>query len=211
VISVLALPPPNSTSSALPNKTKRKRVQHQKGEILTEDTVIERLKSEQRKSKGFQKPPCESQVENEKILITDASGPLIQRKLVQTNMDGNCMFSCFAQAIYGQQNKETVERIREETVDYICGHWKDFSRAIFASHKIPDVKEYSRKMKMSGTFGDHPEIAAISKLYDVKVIIHTGPLISVGNNFAPQLTYPNPFYFLLFRGIRHRTVGCRYI
>jgi hypothetical protein len=205
IINVFSPPQSKATTEALENKkAPRKRVQHKFGEILTESETAKRLKletekrSEKNNKKVSQPVDLELKVVKEKSVInspevsevnlTDetAIGNHILRQLVQTQKNGDCMFACLAQAIHGSQDKKTIQEVRDAAVNYVVDHWEEYSHAVYAAHNIEQKVLYKKKLLKPGTYGDHPELAALSKFHDIKVIVHTGPLFS-----SPQTSVEN--------------------
>lgn len=184
IIHTLSPPQSQTTKDAIANKKlRRRRVQSKTGEILTSDTAMERLLEESvaKKKKPVPKKSaeCSTSVNNcpqfQQVSILDDNEVAIVKQIHTIKKDGNCIFGCIAQAIFGNQDEGTVKEVRNKTVEKVTANWETYKDSIALCYTIQNSKEYAAYMKKNSTYGDDPELSALSQLYDVKIIIYQGP------------------------------------
>lgn len=180
IIHTISPPLSKTTKDAIENKKKtRRRVQSKTGEILTSEMAMKRLLEnsveKSAKSKRNKKPRSDQCSTSLKVTILDDSDVAVVKQILPIKKDGNCIFSCIAQAIFGNLDDKTVKEVRHKVVDEVIRDWETFKDSIATCYKIHNAKEYAQYMKRNSTYGDDPELSALSKLFDVKIVIYQGP------------------------------------
>ena len=74
--------------------------------------------------------------------------------------DGNCLFRAVARHICGYQKE--YQRVRDETVDYILSN-----KELFSEFEL----EIDKRLLIYRSWGGNLEIAAISSLYDIGILV----------------------------------------
>ena len=77
--------------------------------------------------------------------------------------DGNCLFRAVARQVYG--NPEKFQKVRDETVDYII------TRRSYFSGFEPNIDVRLSEQLINRSWGGHLEIAAMSDLYNVGIVV----------------------------------------
>lgn len=95
-----------------------------------------------------------------------------QKNLVRAKIprDGNCLFRCFAQGVWGDQGR--YDEMRHNIVKGIREQWVLFQNIIGDT----DKEKYLQEMSKDGTYGGEPEIQAVCHLHNVKARIYLGGL-----------------------------------
>ena len=176
-------------------------------EVLTEGTyLVERLdrfgppfevKAQELTSFGSHEP--ETKWETWKREEFEKLEELLKKEnctIERVKEDGNCLFRAVARQIYGDQ--EQYQKVREETVDYVINH-----RRYFTEFET-DIDERLSKQLMNHSWGGNLEIAAISKLYDVGILVRelsqSGQLVAPFDNSKLAAAKGRPILYL----VRHR-------
>jgi hypothetical protein len=79
--------------------------------------------------------------------------------------DGSCLFACVAQALFGNQEKGTVQYIRTRAVAFIFKYWSEFECIVKSIHRVSTAGAYFLYMSDSKTYGDQIEVMAISEAF----------------------------------------------
>ena len=196
ILDVIAPPRTPETESAIQNsKAKRRRVQAKHGEVLTEKEAVNRLLEEQRhrscsKRKVVKVNSCnrsefsENQEniapvkEIKKIRSTSSTtskiGTVGGLSLFKVPGDGNCAFSCIAQATYGTIDKKTIDNIRQRVVEYVCANW---------DRRMENKADYASSMITNGVFATEREIEAMSQVFDISIQVYFGNILMPYNVF----------------------------
>ncbi len=80
-------------------------------------------------------------------------------RIVMVEGDGNCMFRSVSHQVYGSDEHHAL--LRKYTADYMTEE-----RAYFSGWVADDFSEYIQRLRQNGTWGDDPELQALSELYD---------------------------------------------
>lgn len=99
----------------------------------------------------------ESEVERERREEEEQFREALSKKgfsVVDTDKDGNCLFSAWAHQVFGDVSKHTY--VRAECYKHMIKH-KDF----FKTYVIGDFDAYVHKNSEPGEWGDHVEIIAL--------------------------------------------------
>lgn len=99
-----------------------------------------------------------------------------------TIADGNCMFAAFAMSFTGHRVTPAVQRqlaasVRRRVVEFYATD--AFDEMWEAVQDVDNVQglltrdQYIRKMSRAGEWGTQVELAAISRLYDVRIELYT--------------------------------------
>ena len=80
-------------------------------------------------------------------------------RIVRVEGDGNCMFRSVAHQVYGDATLHA--ELREYTARYMTAESGYFSGWI-----ADDFPQYIARLQQNGTWGDDPELQALSELYD---------------------------------------------
>lgn len=85
-------------------------------------------------------------------------------RLTPVSGDGNCMFRSVAHQVYGSDEHHDV--VRQAAASYML-----IERAYFAGWIADDYDAYIANLRKDGTWGDDPELQALSEVYDRPVEI----------------------------------------
>jgi OTU domain-containing protein 5 len=90
-----------------------------------------------------------------------------QMQVVHVEGDGNCMFRSVSHQVYGTDTHHPM--LRQATAAYMLAE-----RAYFSGWVADDFGSYVARLSQNGTWGDDPELQALSELYDrpVEVWMH---------------------------------------
>ena len=123
------------------------------------------------KKHPVKKKKCKKNEEDEKLperfLLPDElkfENILFKRKKYRLNptlRDGNCLFSAVADQVCNDQSYH--DTLRELCVNFMKEHEELFTGFIGANHQ--DFIRYIKKLVDDGTWGDNPEITALSKIF----------------------------------------------
>lgn len=93
--------------------------------------------------------------------------------------DGNCLFRAVCDQLEGNDNNYAT--IRHSVCNYMERNEKDF--VTFLEENIP-FSVYIRRMRIDGFWGGNIELYAVSKLYNVNIMIHilNRPSIQIKND-----------------------------
>ncbi|RLN48742.1 hypothetical protein BBJ28_00001479 [Nothophytophthora sp. Chile5] len=84
--------------------------------------------------------------------------------------DGNCLFRAVSDQLYAS---ELFHRdIRQRLVDFIEREQQLFRPFV----DDEEVSEYCTRMREDGEWGGHPELYAAAKLFNIHIVVHTGPM-----------------------------------
>ena len=129
------------------------------------------------------KKKCKKNEEDEKLperfLLPDElkfENILFKRKKYRLNptlRDGNCLFSAVADQVCNDQSYH--DTLREWCVNFMKEHEELFTEFIGANHQ--DFIRYIKKLEDDGTWGDNPEITALSKIFKCPIEIYQNSLI----------------------------------
>lgn len=187
ILDVVSPPRTSETDSAMQNsKAKRRRVQSKHGEVLTEKEALNRLLEEQKhrscpKRKTMKIKSC-NHVENRENMTQQEESTDIPKtaskvgtlSLFKVPGDGNCAFSCIAQAVYGKTDKKTIDNIRHRAVEYVCANW---------NAKTENKTDYASSMTMDGVYATEREIEAMSKVFNISIQVHFANVLMPHNVF----------------------------
>ncbi|KAL5109887.1 OTU domain-containing protein 3 [Taenia crassiceps] len=81
-------------------------------------------------------------------------------------LDGNCLFSAFADQLTGDIRDNA--RLRNQAVAFLRDHCREMRP--FCGDR--SYKQMVRKLAVPGTYGDHMSIVALARVYAVDVIVH---------------------------------------
>ncbi|RLN62716.1 hypothetical protein BBP00_00004587 [Phytophthora kernoviae] len=117
--------------------------------------------------------------------------------VVQISKDGNCLFRAISDQLY--TNELFHHDIRQRLVDFIEKEQQLFKPFV----ENEEVSDYCTRMREDGEWGGHLELYAAAKLFNIHIMVHTGPVrrLRVENNAdedaAKQNTPPPPPYRVL--------------
>nr|CDS27900.1 OTU domain containing protein 3 [Hymenolepis microstoma] len=80
--------------------------------------------------------------------------------------DGNCLFSTFADQLYGKPHYHP--RLRKQAVEYLSKHKREIKPFLGNTSYSAMLNELAE----SGTYGDHLSIVALARVKHVDVIVH---------------------------------------
>ncbi|VDM17326.1 unnamed protein product [Hydatigera taeniaeformis] len=102
-------------------------------------------------------------------------------------LDGNCLFSAFADQLTGDIRDHT--QLRDRAVTYLRTHRHEM-RPFCGDGSY---KQMVRKLAVPGTYGDHMSIVALARVYGVDVIVHRlgqAPRLVARSCPSPSCTHP---------------------
>lgn len=117
--------------------------------------------------------------------------------VVEISKDGNCLFRAISDQLY--TNELFHQDIRQRLVDFIQREQELFKPFV----EDEKVSEYCTRMREDGEWGGHLELYAAAKLFNIHIVVHTGPVrrLRVENNgdegAAKQSPPPPPPYRIL--------------
>ena len=86
------------------------------------------------------------------------------QRIISTKQDGNCLFRCFAFALYHNTNlHENMRKLAIAQIKKNQNFFKDF---------VEDFDEYIARKAKTGTWGDHIEIVALHQALQIPVFIY---------------------------------------
>jgi hypothetical protein len=90
--------------------------------------------------------------------------------VVSIGKDGNCRFRAISDQLY--TNELFHQDIRRRIVDYVEREEKFFQPFV----EDEEVADYCARMREDGEWGGHLELYAAAKLFNIHIIVHTGPV-----------------------------------
>ncbi|GMF40922.1 unnamed protein product [Phytophthora fragariaefolia] len=84
--------------------------------------------------------------------------------------DGNCLFRAISDQLY--TNELFHQDIRRRLVDFIESDQKLFKPFI----EDEEVADYCARLREDGQWGGHLELYAAAKLFNIHIVVHTGPI-----------------------------------
>lgn len=90
--------------------------------------------------------------------------------VVQICKDGNCLFRAISDQLY--TNELFHQDIRRRLVDFIESDEKLFKPFI----EDEEVADYCARLRKDGQWGGHLELYAAAKLFNIHIVVHTGPV-----------------------------------
>ncbi|XP_017343149.1 OTU domain-containing protein 3 [Ictalurus punctatus] len=126
------------------------------------------------------RPPGEE--EGEEFVSFSNQLKALGLKLREVPGDGNCLFRALADQLEGHSRGHL--RLRQETVQYMTSHRKDFEP--FVEDDVPFTKHVS-DLAEPGTFAGNDAIVAFARSQQVKVVIHqlNAPLWEINGSEKP--------------------------
>ncbi|KAG7397875.1 hypothetical protein PHYBOEH_012066 [Phytophthora boehmeriae] len=94
----------------------------------------------------------------------------IDWSVVQIIKDGNCLFRAISDQLY--TNELYHRDIRQRLVDFIEKEQQLFKPFV----EDEEVSEYCTRMREDGEWGGHLELYAAAKLFNIHIVVHTGPV-----------------------------------
>uniref|UniRef100_A0A0N5BLU6 ubiquitinyl hydrolase 1 n=1 Tax=Strongyloides papillosus TaxID=174720 RepID=A0A0N5BLU6_STREA len=91
-------------------------------------------------------------------------------EVYEADADGNCMFRAVSHQLFG--NEKMHWQIRQRALDFINANKLEYQHFI-----LTDVDAYIHKQRQNASFGDHPELSAISYIYRKRIEIYTVPMV----------------------------------
>jgi len=83
----------------------------------------------------------------------------------QMAKDGNCLFRCIADRVYGDADMHDVAR-------RLCTDHMQKERDHFSQYVTQDFDAYLRRKRRDGTFGNHIEMQALSEIYSRPIEVY---------------------------------------
>lgn len=107
--------------------------------------------------------------------------------------DGNCLFRAISDQLYN--NELFHQDIRRRLVDFIAREETHFQP--FVEGEL--VGDYCSRMQEDGEWGGHLELYAAAMLFNIHIVVHTGPVrrLRVANEDADKKSQPPPPYRIL--------------
>lgn len=90
--------------------------------------------------------------------------------IYEADADGNCMFRAVSHQLFGTEKMHW--QIRQRALDFINANKLEYQHFI-----LTDVDAYIHKQRQNASFGDHPELSAISYIYRRRIEIYTVPMV----------------------------------
>lgn len=90
--------------------------------------------------------------------------------VVSIAKDGNCLFRAISDQLY--TNELFYQDIRQRLVDFIQREEKLFQPFI----EDEQVSDYCARMRENGQWGGHLELYAAARLFNIHIVVHTGPV-----------------------------------
>ena len=87
---------------------------------------------------------------------------------IQIEADGNCLFRAIAFLLCGDQEKHDV--IREEVCNHVATHSEEYEGELFET--ITELDEYLDEIREGGSWGDHLELAVLSRIFVFNVVVY---------------------------------------
>jgi OTU domain-containing protein 5 len=87
-------------------------------------------------------------------------------QVVETALDGNCLFRAVADQVYGDM--EMHNEIRR-----LCMNYMEKERDHYSQFVTEDFPDYIARKRQDGVFGNHLELQAIAEMYNRPVYIYT--------------------------------------
>jgi len=88
-------------------------------------------------------------------------------RLVKVSGDGNCLFRAISVATHGTE--ENHYTYRTKAMEYLRDNFDEF----FWHFETPyEANEYYTSMSQSGTWGGELELSILSKLFQIKFLLH---------------------------------------
>ncbi|CEG37821.1 OTU (ovarian tumor)-like cysteine protease [Plasmopara halstedii] len=110
--------------------------------------------------------------------------------------DGNCLFRAISDQLYN--NELFHQDIRRRSMDVIDSNRKEFQSFI----ENEQIGAYSARMRQDGKPGGHVELYAIARLFNIHIVVHTGParkLRVTNNNLKGSVNSPYRTLHLLYK------------
>ena len=166
-----------SVQHALKNgKAKKRKIPNNYGEVLTEDEALARL-FDSREAKTSRLSKEKMNIDNGKSC--ENRSPY---ETVKINGDGNCLFSCLAKAIMGNNDEVTINYVRMKAASYVFENWANHEETVKVVHGKSSALDYFDFMSKSGTYGDCTEVLALSQVFGCCIEVYRSNCNEVNSN-----------------------------
>lgn len=126
---------------------------------------------------------------------------------IQIKGDGNCLFRAISYCLYGGEYKH--QELRGKVCKYLMENEGIYKTLFQPREGIQTFTKYVEMLNQDGTWGDHLEIAILSKLFNFNVIIYNSNSLVINYkhievntlNCKPlyHLEYENNIHFNVFK------------
>jgi hypothetical protein len=114
-------------------------------------------------------------IKEAKKIVTPFTDKETYKTIVNIPKDGNCIFSCFCEALHGHHQDKAVQQLREQAVDHVLKNFERYAHAVSAAHKTMSAVAYAKTMRAPGVYVDDPEISSLSEICKARTVIYNGP------------------------------------